>query len=302
MKNIKKILAAVLMIAVMFSITGCNYSDYKKAAQMMADGYYAAASEMFKALGDYKDSADQAKECNYQIAKAAFDDGEYEKAIELFTALGDYQDSADFISQANDKIIAAKLIGNWVSNNIDITDMFMSDINSVLGPDDAGEIMPYVDFGTVTIILTCRVANNGRFYLDVDDQSLDTTADNVLAAFQVGFTKWVEDVYTELAADNNMTLDELLASCGADSLDAFFEMSNDASIEDFLATYFPKDLFIAIIDCVHSSGTYTVEDGVVNLTSASGTETLILYDGEADTITMDGDGLSDGDVVFHRAA
>lgn len=73
MKNIKKVLAAVLMIAVMFSITGCNSSDYKKAAQLMADGDYAAASEMFKALGDYEDSADQAKECDYQIAKAAFD-------------------------------------------------------------------------------------------------------------------------------------------------------------------------------------------------------------------------------------
>ena len=83
MKNIKKVLAAVLMIAVMFSITGCNSSDYKKAAQMMADGDYAAASEMFKALGDYEDSADQAKECDYQIAKAAFDAGDYENAIEL---------------------------------------------------------------------------------------------------------------------------------------------------------------------------------------------------------------------------
>ena len=38
MKNIKKVLAAVLMIAVMFSITGCNSSDYKKDAQLMADG------------------------------------------------------------------------------------------------------------------------------------------------------------------------------------------------------------------------------------------------------------------------
>ena len=41
MKNIKKILAAVLMIAVMFSITGCNSSDYKKAAQMMEYEYAA---------------------------------------------------------------------------------------------------------------------------------------------------------------------------------------------------------------------------------------------------------------------
>ena len=84
-------------------------------------------------------------------------------------------------------------------------------------------------------------------------------------------------------------------------LEALFEMDNNVSIEDFLATYFPKDQFIAIIDSVSSNGTYTVEDGVVKLTIASETETVI-YDGEADTITMDGEGLSDGDVVFHRAA
>ena len=152
--------------------------------------------------------------------------------------------------------------------------------------------MADVDLGTVTMTLTIEVTDKGSFYLKVDGQSLDATVDKVLAAFQVGFTKWVEDVYTELAADNNMTLDELLAYCEVDSLEA---------LEDFLATYFPKDQFIAIIDSVSSNGTYTVEDGVVNLTIASETETVI-YDGEADTITMDGEGLSDGDVVFHRAA
>ena len=286
MKNIKKVLAAVLMIAVMFSITGCNSSDYKKAAQLMADGDYASASEMFKALGDYEDSADQAKECDYQIAKAAFDAGDYENAIELLTALGDYQDSADLISQATDKIITAKLVGNWVSDDIDVTDIFVTAFNSALNPDSADAIMADVDLGTVTMILTIEVTDKGSFYLKVDGQSLDATVDKVLAAFQVGFTKWVEDVYTELAADNNMTLDE---------------MDNNVSIEDFLATYFPKDQFIAIIDSVSSNGTYTVEDGVVKLTIASETETVI-YDGEADTITMDGEGLSDGDVVFHRAA
>lgn len=301
MKNVKKILAAVLMIAVMFSITGCNSSDYKKAAQMMADGDYAAASEMFKALGDYEDSADQAKECDYQIAKATFDSGEHEKAIELFTALGDYQDSADLISQATDKVISAKLVGNWISDDIDVTDIFVTAFNSALNPDSADAIMSDVDLGTVTMILTIEVPDKGSFYLKVDAQSLDATVDNVLAAFQVGFTKWVEDIYTELAAENNMTLDELMAYCEVDSLEALFEMDNGVSLDDFLGTYFPKDQFIAIIDSVSSSGTYTVEDGVVKLTIASETETVI-YDGEADTITMDGEDLSDGDVVFHRAA
>ena len=177
----------------------------------------------------------------------------------------------------------------------------MTAFNSALNPDSADAIMADVDLGTVTMIITIEVTDTGSFYLKVDGQSLDATVDKVLAAFQVGFTKWVEDVYTELAADNNMTLDELQAYCEVDSLEALFEMDNSVSIEDFLATYFPKDQFIAIIDSVSSSGTYTVEDGVVKLTIASETETVI-YDGEADTITMDGDGLSDGDVVFHRAA
>ena len=164
MKNIKKVLAAVLMIAVMFSITGCNSSDYKKAAQMMADGDYAAAS-----------SADQAKECDYQIAKAAFDAGDYENAIELLTALGDYQDSADLISQATDKIITAKLVGNWVSDDIDVTDIFVTAFNSALNPDSADAIMADVDLGTVTMILTIEVTDKGSFYLKVDGHSLDAT-------------------------------------------------------------------------------------------------------------------------------
>ena len=206
-----------------------------------------------------------------------------------------------YISQATDKIITAKLVGNWVSDDIDVTDIFVTAFNSALNPDSADAIMADVDLGTVTMILTIEVTDKGSFYLKVDGQSLDATVDKVLAAFQVGFTKWVEDVYTELAADNNMTLDELLAYCEVDSLEALFEMDNNVSIEDFLATYFPKDQFIAIIDSVSSNGTYTVEDGVVKLTIASETETVI-YDGEADTITMDGEGLSDGDVVFHRAA
>ena len=197
-----------------------------------------------------------------------------------------------YISQATDKIITAKLVGNWVSDDIDVTDIFVTAFNSALNPDSADAIMADVDLGTVTMTLTIEVTDKGSFYLKVDGQSLDATVDKVLAAFQVGFTKWVEDVYTELAADNNMTLDELLAYCEVDSLEALFEMDNNVSIEDFLATYFPKDQFIAIIDSVSSNGTYTVEDGVVNLTIASETETVI-YDGE---------GLSDGDVVFHRAA
>ena len=127
----------------------------------------------------------------------------------------------------------------------------------------------------------------------------DATIDKVLAAFQVGFTKWVEDVYTELAADNNMTLDEPLAYCEVDSLEALFEMDNSVSIEDFLATYFPKDQFIAIIDSVSSNGTYTVE-GRRGKADHRFPRPRPLYTTARPTPSPWTVRVSDGDVVFHR--
>lgn len=103
--------------------------------------------------------------------------GDYENAIELLTALGDYQDSADLISQATDKIITAKLVGNWVSDDIDVTDIFVTAFNSALNPDSADAIMADVDLGTVTMTLTIEVTDKGSFYLKVDGQSLDATVD-----------------------------------------------------------------------------------------------------------------------------
>ena len=69
--KLKKTLSVLLIAAFMLSAAGCSMIDYKKAEKLKNDGDYAAAQEMYIALGDYKDSAELADECGYQLAKAA---------------------------------------------------------------------------------------------------------------------------------------------------------------------------------------------------------------------------------------
>ena len=91
----KRITSLILAVAMLLTLTGCNSSDYKKAASLYESGEYAEAAEMFEALGDYKDSADMVKACNYQGALELSDAGKYQEALEIFLSLGDYEDCGE---------------------------------------------------------------------------------------------------------------------------------------------------------------------------------------------------------------
>ena len=91
----KRLTALLLSVLMLVALTGCDSSDYKKAVALMDSGDYSAAQELFEALGDYEDSADQVIECKYQRALAKLDDDNYIDAQDAFEALGDYKDSAD---------------------------------------------------------------------------------------------------------------------------------------------------------------------------------------------------------------
>lgn len=56
-KNLKYLML-LTMIASLLAMTGCKSSDYKNARKQYDNQEYAAAAETFKALGDYKDSAE----------------------------------------------------------------------------------------------------------------------------------------------------------------------------------------------------------------------------------------------------
>lgn len=301
MKNAKKILAAVLMIAVMISVAGCDSSDYKKAAQLMADGDYAAASEAFKALGDYNDSAAQATECDYQIAKAAFDGGNYEQAVELLTALGDYQDSAELAKTAADKVLSGKIIGAWKSDEVDMTELFSAIIEASLNPDSADEILADVDFGTISMAFSLELTTTGSCYMQVDADTIEGCVDAALSAFKQGFMTWAGELYEQVAAENNMTMEQLMEAYECSTVEELFVVDNGMDIDEFMDTYFPKDQYIAAVSAVCTTGTFEVKDGSIEMTFAGETET-VKYDAEADTIIMDGEELSGGDIVFKRAA
>ena len=99
------VIIAVVLIVVNIVIPG---NKYKKATSMLESGDYVGAVEAFTALGDYKDSADQAasaqQEVDYQAATSLFENGDYAGAVEAFKALGDYKDSADQAASAQQEV------------------------------------------------------------------------------------------------------------------------------------------------------------------------------------------------------
>lgn len=91
----RKIFALILSLVILGMLTGCDSSDYKEAVSLYDSGKYEEALEMFEVLGDYENSAEMVKACNYQIALEFTTAGKYQEALAIFTSLGDYEDCAE---------------------------------------------------------------------------------------------------------------------------------------------------------------------------------------------------------------
>ena len=188
-KTIKKLALILLTAALMLTVTGCGANDYQTAVQLMGSGDAAAASAAFKALGDYKDSAALASACDYSIATDAYlaedyeqaralfaalgdykesaslvtvcdyaiaqntyDAGEYAHAAELFTALGDYKNSAALAAQAGDRAFAEKLLGSWVSNEMDVSSIFIDSLYDAIDDDESSKaLLDYMELGALPL-------------------------------------------------------------------------------------------------------------------------------------------------------
>ncbi len=71
-----------------------NKLDFDSADALLRSEDYAAARNIFAALGSYSGAPDKVNECDYNIAAGLLKGGEPEKAKSAFLALGDYSDSA----------------------------------------------------------------------------------------------------------------------------------------------------------------------------------------------------------------
>ena len=82
-------------------------AQYRQAVSLMQTDS-AAAKAIFLTLGDYIDSDDMLKDCDYYAAVKFLDAGQYLAAVNVFTMLGDHRDSEDMVFEA------------WYRNGIDL--------------------------------------------------------------------------------------------------------------------------------------------------------------------------------------
>ena len=62
MKNIFVLFCSLCMV---FLLTGCDSLDYRKAIGEQEAGNYSSAIDIFSKLGEYKDSEERSRQCNY---------------------------------------------------------------------------------------------------------------------------------------------------------------------------------------------------------------------------------------------
>ena len=97
----KRMTVLFLFLVLAISLCGCSSTDYNKATELYNAEEYLEASTLFEQLGDYKDSKEMVKECNYLQAVSYYDNSQYDVAVGSFDQLEDYKDSAEYATDCH---------------------------------------------------------------------------------------------------------------------------------------------------------------------------------------------------------
>ena len=95
--NKKSILAAIMVILTLSTMTGCGQSQertYKQAQELLASGKYQEAAEKFDKVTSISDAA---KYNQYARALQAVEEGNYADAIKTLEGLGDFLDATSYV-------------------------------------------------------------------------------------------------------------------------------------------------------------------------------------------------------------
>lgn len=95
----KKTFVVFCSLCMVFLLMGCDNLDYRKAVSEQETGNYSSAIEIFSKLGEYKDSNERSRQCNYMLAQQEMSQGNYAEAMAIFENLGDYEDSISIQKQ-----------------------------------------------------------------------------------------------------------------------------------------------------------------------------------------------------------
>lgn len=93
----KRLVALLLCAAMVLSLSGCKRRNYNAAVSLIQFEEWTSAREIFVELGDYRNSAERVKQCDYHFAEVALEEKRYDDAVAMFEALGDYEDAKDRI-------------------------------------------------------------------------------------------------------------------------------------------------------------------------------------------------------------
>lgn len=95
----RALVSVLLVCTLVFSMTGCEKLDYRRAIELYNAGKFEAAGELFDSLGEYEDCPALYADCQYWIAATLAEQGDFEEALPRFVELGNYENSAQWVTE-----------------------------------------------------------------------------------------------------------------------------------------------------------------------------------------------------------
>lgn len=279
----KKPFAVLLAFVMVFSLCACDSADYKKADEAMTAGDYAAASEAFKALGDYEDSAEKATECDYRLALDMFESADYTAAIAAFEALDGYADSADYIAKAKDELLRAAVLGQWICADMDLTEEFMAELESALAEE--AEILDYCQLPSLLVDMQMEIFDKGTFTAAVDTDSFIESMTGILDAVKDGLKSYFVDELESTLTSEGLSLEDLYTELGVSNEDELLTALLGMSLDDLFDSMGLEETLSTAMDSAAVSGVWEVSGEALTLAVGEEHETA-LYDAAADTLTV----------------
>lgn len=286
----KRAVCILLVLAVMFSFSACgsDRKEYKSAVSAMEMGNYAAAAEKFGKLGIYKDSAELALDCEYLDAVALYNKGNYEAAKIVFDLLGDYKDSPAYSKRCDDGIFKTYLTGKWVSQELDVTDIYESRVRELFSSNE--KLMRDFEPDAFNIVINIKFTSSGTFVLSVDSDRLSASVDGLIADIKDSIRAYAEEVYAGLAQQHGLSMEELYDAYSVDNAEELFAVDMKVRMDDYISSVVTKDYLIGLVQDMCENGTYEVKDGRILL--HIGTRTVEAeFDKNQKTLTVDDAGI-----------
>lgn len=267
----QKILSLALVFCLLFALTACGAAgDYDAAAKLMEEGKYAEAKDAFTALGDYKDSADKAAECEYQFTTA-------------------------YVTDA--------LVGEWSSDELDISKLMTDSIlAAVEGNEESQAMLDKMDLSFYTGKLCYRFTENGTLVAfqdaELGAQNLEKLFDELGRAAE----EYMLDILKAGFEEEGITMEQARAELGAaddaELVKIICEEALGINMSDFVSEMIPMDALKNALD-QKQPGVFTVSGNEVTLTVGEDS-VVYTYDMENDTLIGDDADLGLTGIVFTK--